>query len=271
MHRILCSTGALIGRPNGRDYHLLADCDKRLACDGFELMMYDSWYEKVDELAAFLRERSLRIPVMHCEKRIGESISRRAAGDWDEAFCRFEVNCQLAAFLGARLMVMHLWDGLLSDTKFENNLEAYAVLRRIAARHGVVLTVENVVCAADDPMTHFRSILERDAAAAFTWDTKMAAFHGQTESAYAPENRFLWAHIRHLHINDYAGGYRDWDNLRTLHVGKGSIDFERLFFFLKTIGYQGDYTVEATSFLPDGVIRWEELNETFSKIRAYLS
>ena len=41
MHNVYCSTGALIGRPNGRDYKLLADCAKRIECDGFEFLMYE--------------------------------------------------------------------------------------------------------------------------------------------------------------------------------------------------------------------------------------
>ena len=42
MREILCSTGAIIGRPNGRNYRLLEDLAKQLQCDGFELMMYDT-------------------------------------------------------------------------------------------------------------------------------------------------------------------------------------------------------------------------------------
>lgn len=37
---ILCSTGALIGKPNGRDYRLLESLSEKLNCDGFEFMMY---------------------------------------------------------------------------------------------------------------------------------------------------------------------------------------------------------------------------------------
>ena len=37
-NRILCSTGALIGRPNGRDFTLLGPCTQKLTCDGFEFM-----------------------------------------------------------------------------------------------------------------------------------------------------------------------------------------------------------------------------------------
>ena len=37
MKKILCSTGALIGKPNGRDYKLLEPLGKQLDCDGFEI------------------------------------------------------------------------------------------------------------------------------------------------------------------------------------------------------------------------------------------
>ena len=115
--------------------------------------------------------------------------------------------------------------------------------------------------------------MQSDENVRFTFDTKMAAFHGQMEEIYAKENRFLWekGHIHHLHINDYGGGYMDWSNLRTLHVGQGIIDFERLFSFLKEIRYTGDYTVEATAFDQRGIIHLDELNETFARIRAYLA
>lgn len=42
MNQLLCSTGALIGRPNGRDYRLLGGLSKKLECDGFEFMMYST-------------------------------------------------------------------------------------------------------------------------------------------------------------------------------------------------------------------------------------
>lgn len=72
MNRILCSTGALIGRPNGRDFYLLKDLAIQLACDGFEFMMYSSWYEKIHEIIDFFNMSGFCIPVMHCDKHIGE-------------------------------------------------------------------------------------------------------------------------------------------------------------------------------------------------------
>ena len=271
MHRVLCSTGALIGRPNGRDYRLLAPCADKLRCDGYEFMMYSTWYDQTEELARFLKGLSLFIPVVHCEKSIGESLSAGGGDGLRQALERFQINCQLATYLGAEKMVLHLWNGLSSDQFFDRNLSAYPQLLAIAQRCGIDLTVENVVCAQEDPLFRWRQLLSAYPGAHFTYDTKMAAFHGQIEDMYAPENRFLWTqgHIRHLHLNDYGGGYKDWQNLRTLHPGQGSIDFDRLFTHLSLVNYQGDYTVEATSFLPDGVIHWEDLNRTFAFLRAH--
>jgi len=244
---------------------------EKLTCDGYEFMMYDSWYEQADEIAAMLRGLSVSIPVMHCEKHIGELLAKNAPGDLETAQEQFEVNCQMASFLGAGRMVLHLWNGMISDRYIENNLVAYPWLRKMAAKHGIDLMVENVVCNQRDPMSHWRELLQLDGNAHFTFDTKMAAFHGQMEDIYAPENRFLWEqrHIRHLHINDYSGGYMDWGNLRTLHVGQGNLDFGRLFTFLKAVKYSGDYTVEATAFDQQGEIHLDELNQTFARIRAY--
>lgn len=268
MHRILCSTGALIGFPNGRDYRLIASVADKLQCDGYEFMMYDSWYEDRQALVRFLKALSLDFPVMHCEKSVGEKLSSGEKTETQRAFSDFRINCEIAGEIGAEKMVLHLWNGKPSDRQIENHLAVYGALKEEARRRGIELTVENVVCAARDPMTHFRSLLALDPDVRFTWDTKLAAFHGQMNALYDPDQQWLWRHIAHLHINDYDGGYTDWGHLRTLHVGQGNIDFDRLFAYLPGTGYAGDFTVEATAFLPDGVIHWQDLNATFARIRA---
>lgn len=267
MRRLLCSTGALIGRPNGRDWRLLAPCRERLTADGCEFMMYDTWYGQAEDIVSFLLDTGMAFPAMHCEKSIGEKIS---LGEWDEALRRFRVNCRMAEKLGAEKMVMHLWDGVTSDRFMERNRAAYPALREEAGARGVALTVENVVCNQRDPLTHWRALLQAYPDIRFTFDTKMAAFHGQLTDMYRPENREIWRHIVHLHVNDYGGGYLDWAHLRTLHPGKGTVDFDGLFAFLREIGYDGDCTVEATSFTQDGVIHWDQLNDTLDRVRGLM-
>jgi len=130
--------------------------------------------------------------------------------------------------------------------------------------------VENVVCNRQDPMTHLMTLAARHPDIGFTFDTKMAAFHDQLNLLYQPENRGVFDHVRHMHINDYGGGYKEWTKLRTLHPGQGNVDFAELFAFLKDAGYTGDFTVEATSFDQTGAIDFDALNRTFAMLQDLL-
>ena len=272
MNRILCSTGALIGRPNGRDYRLLKQFCPQLDCDGYEFILYNSWYDGIGELTTFLRELHLNIPVMHCEKSLSEHISAGGQEELQEAFRLFEINCRLAGEIGAEKMVLHLWNGLISDSHFENNLKAYPALRDTAEKYGITLMVENVVCH-QDPMSHWVELYRAYPDIKFVFDTKMADFHRQLDLLYSAEYDWLWKenHILHYHVNDYNGGYRDWDNLRVLMMGKGHIDFDRFFRFLRSTGYRGDLTFESTGFDQTGKVNLTGLNEQFALARTYLN
>lgn len=272
MNQIYCSTGSLIGRPNGRDYHLLEQYCPQLNCDGFEFILYNSWYGEVEELLVFLKSLRLNIPVMHCEKTLAEHITKGGEEELAEAFRLFEINCDLAARLGSRKLVMHLWNGPISDSCFENNLRSYPALRETAERYGLDLLIENVVCR-QDPMSHWVELYRQYPEIHFVFDTKMADFHRQLDLLYEPEYDWLWKgeHIRHYHVNDYGGGYMDWDNLRVLALGEGHIDFSRFFAFIRQTGYQGDFTFEATGFDLRGIIRMDRLNKQFDLARKYLA
>lgn len=269
---ILCSTGALIGKPNNRDYHLLKELSERLSCDGFEFMMYQSWYEERDEIVKYLQEAGLHIPVMHCEKAIGEGLSKGTEADLADSFRRFEINCEMAEALGVKKLVCHLWDGLTSDRNFGSNLEAYGRLLEMAERHGVMILVENVVCNMENPMKHWCELAGRYPDIRFVFDTKMAAFHEEENLLYQPEYEWLWreGHIRHYHVNDYDGGYMEWGKLKALSIGAGHVDFDKFFDFVRKTGYDEAFTVEATAFDREGVVDTEMLNGCFEKIRAFM-
>lgn len=266
MFKILCSTEALLGKSNNRDYKLLKELSTKLTCDGFEFMMYTAWYEEVEALITALKEMQLYIPVMHCEKHIGEAISK---GEFDEAYRRFDINCYIAGEIGAESIVVHLWDGITSDAHFENNLAAYGKLKDIADKYGIKLLIENVVCNQEDPMKHWCELKERFPEVHFVFDTKMAAFHSQMDLLYDEAYQWLWMdkHICHYHVNDYAGGYKEWEKLRTLPIGQGHIDFDRFFEFIHKVGYKGTFTLEATALDRNGVIDIDMLNKQFEFIR----
>ena len=272
MHQIFCSTGSLIGRPNGRDYRLLRTYCPHLQCDGFEFILYDSWYPETEALASFLPSLQVDFPVMHCEKTLTEHIARGGEEEEKEAFRKFEINCDLANRIGAEKLVLHLWNGIISDTHFENNLRAYPRFREIAEKHGLLLLVENVVCRGD-PMAHWVGLRKAYPDIPFVFDTKMADFHRQLDLLYDEDYAWLWQenHIRHYHVNDYSGGYMDWKNLRVLPMGEGHIDFDRFFAFVRKTGYRGDFTFEATGFDQEGKINLDRLNRQFEKARTYIA
>lgn len=269
MKKILCSTGAIIGIPNGRDYKLLEPLSKQLTCDGFEFMMYSSWYEQIEEIKEFVNGLGLFIPVFHCEKSIGEYISKGSEEELTEAFHRFEINCDLAKAIGAEKLVLHLWSGHVSDSNFQSNLSVYAHLNEIATSFGLVLGIENVVCNVENPMKHLCELREQYSNIRFVFDTKMAAFHEELEQLYEKKYEWLWkeGHIYHYHVNDYNGGYMDWANLRTLRIGQGKLDFERFFDFIRKTGYEGDYTLEASAYDEEGNVDVELLNRQFAYVR----
>lgn len=266
---ILCSTGALIGRPNNRDFRLLEKFSEELTCDGFEFMMFDSWYERRNEIIKYLQGIDLSIPVMHCEKQVGEILSG-GKETLKKALELFEINCEMAQALGAEKLVVHLWDGYTSDSSFGNNLEAYGTLAETADKYGVMILVENVVCNVESPMAHWCQLAERYPEIHFVFDTKMAAFHQEETLLYEPAYEWLWRnrHIRHYHVNDYAGGYKEWEKLKTLPIGRGNVDFDRFFDFIRKIGYDETFTVEATAFDWNGLVDTEMLNGCFDKIRS---
>lgn len=287
MKNVLCSTGALIGRPNNRDYRLLEKFAPKLDCDGFELLVYDTWYPEVDEMIETLKGFDLNIPVVHCEKALSEKLAGARA--WfddagyhyeemspkeDEASVKaaieeFELNLKIAKGVGADRMVFHLWNGIVSDKNIERNAERFGILKAAAEKAGILLMVENVICNEYDPLYDMNVVYKFFPDVSFVYDTKMSEFHGQTMKLFDPEWDWMLkeGHIKHLHLNDYGGGIKDWSNLKVLPIGKGHVDFEGFFLQLGRYGYDGDSTVEATAFDKTGTVDLEMLNECFKRIR----
>ena len=66
-------------------------------------------------------------------------------------------------------------------------------------------------------------------------------------------------------------GHVDWAHMSAKALGKGHIDFDRFFAFVRGMGYTGDFTCEATALNPDGSVRFDEMNTSLDRIRAGLT
>ena len=268
---VLPSIGAFIGRVNGRDHRAFLSVADRIDATAYEFMMYESFYPRANAILDDFCATGLDFPVFHVEKRLSEYIATGERSDLAEAYSRFAVNCRAAARLGAKKLVLHLWTGMASDGNFERHLDAFAELSAQASAHGLLLTVENVVCAHRDPLSHFAELLECYPDVAFTYDSKMAAFHRQEYAVFEDGYRALWqGHIRHIHFNDYNGVPGDFSKLAVLHLGEGNIDIARFASGLRAVGYCDTVTLECSCMLPDGTLVPEKMNASLALARELL-
>lgn len=268
MSKLYCSTGAIISLKNNRNYRLIKEFAPHIHCDGFEFLMYDSWYEEWEQIAEYLSNTDVDFPVFHVEKQVGELISRNETGDIEQAYKLFEINCKMAKMLGAKRLVLHLWGGLPSDRNISINIEQFAILREIAARYDLLLMVENVPCNHENPLAHLTRLKNAYPDISFTFDTKFAQFHRELDTAFEEEYQWLWnGAVQHVHINDYAGEYKEWKKLRSLHPGEGRIEFEAFFRELEEVRYKGTFTIESSSVCEDGTINLEKLNKSLKYLR----
>lgn len=287
MNKILCSSGAIIGRANNNDYTLLKEYAHKLHCDGFELMMSSSWYPDLDDVITTIKSYGLDIPVIHSQKSLGEALcgmtttfSEGCFHDYvmtpdedketfREGTVRFLLNLKLAEKLGSEKMVLHLWNGNVSDKNIEKNVERFGEWKELADKAGVELLVENVICNTNSPLYNVDLVARKYPDAGFVYDTKMAEFHDQTMKLFTSDYEYIVkeGRIRHLHVNDYGGGYMDWAHMQVLPIGAGHVDFDAFFRKLGEYGYTGDFTVESTALAEDGTVDFDMLNGCFQKIR----
>ena len=266
------SSGAFIGRRNGFSPDGFFSVCREYDCDGFEFMFYRAWYPELDAMLERFRALGVSFPTLHCDKMIGEGFSSGDPEEYRNALDLFRLNCRAAVTLGARLLVLHLWNGLPSDKNIGRHIEALSDLYKIASEYDLLLTVENVLCADRDPLTHLTAIAKRYPAARFTFDTKMAAFHDQMGEIVSPARRDLAERIAHVHLNDYGGGIRDFSDLRVLHLGEGRIDFAPFLSLLREIKYSGAVTLECSCFSSlDGSWKPEKMKASVATARAMLA
>ena len=283
MRNLYCSTGTIVSRLNGYNYHLVTriqpELQRRGLCDGAELMMLPVYYDHLREIADEWLGAGIVFPVLHCEKEIGTQLSDagRAAAEGDAAAAArlreaamkdFARNCEMAALVGAPRMVFHLWGGLTSDRYVEYNAAALGALCETARAGGIRMLIENVPSAAYDPLTNWRRLLPLPPDCGLIFDTRFGQLHRQIDETWADEA--VRAHIEHVHVSDIRGAARDFSTLRPIyHPGEGMIDFDAFARTLDRCGYAGTVTLESPVSSPDGADA-EKLARTLAYLRALL-
>jgi sugar phosphate isomerase/epimerase len=249
---ILCSTGIVTRAPDQTDHKAIVEHAPKLGAAGYELMLYEAWHGHLDEVVEDLRGSNLPFPAVHADKSIGAGLGSADGDEADEALATLEVCCRAAAALGAKTLVLHLWELPSSDGAIERNLERLPACVDTAAAYDLVLAVETVQGTAGTPLANIRLALERDPRCQVTLDTEFLAFHGQLADSIAAD--WLWAdqRVRHVHLKDFDGRLRDADGRRYLLPGEGSLDLQGFLTGLVERGYTGAITLEASARTPSG-------------------
>jgi sugar phosphate isomerase/epimerase len=255
------STGAVTRDPVQTDHRAIVEHGPALGVSAFELGVYAAWYGHLDDVVSDLRDSGLRFPVVHAEKAIGAALGSAEPNDVDDAFQRLELNCRAAAAVGAKTLVLHLWERPSGDADLERNVKNLPDCLDTAAAYGLVLAVETIPGDVGTPLDNVRAAVERDTRCRVTLDTEFLGFHGQLDASIAAD--WLWRDNRvgHVHLKDFDGRLRDGGGRRYLLPGEGSLDLQSWLTGLVERGYGGAITLEANAVTSEGKLDAARLKE----------
>jgi sugar phosphate isomerase/epimerase len=244
----LLSTGTVTRHPQFPDPQRILDHPVPVER---ELSIYREWDEhRVVELLDGLAVRTA-----HADKSIGATLSTE-----EPAFGRFERDCRIASALGARLVVLHLWELPDGDRYLERNLGRLPRLLDIAEEHGLTLAVETIPCSAGRPVENVLRACETDERCRVTLDSEFLALHGQLDRAGELGDR-----IAHVHAKDFDPGLwgtKVWN--RYLIPGEGTVDVDG---WLAALGWEGTVTLEMSAVREDGSVDGERLEKGLAWLR----
>jgi sugar phosphate isomerase/epimerase len=262
--------GAIARGPQAISEHRILEIAPHLDVDGVEVMIYGSWYGRLDQVAGDLAASGLSIPATHGEKSIGPDLVAEGGIHRDRAFQRFDDNCRFTAAIGGDRVVLHLWGLPDSDALIEQQLEDLPMLVDIAERHGVMLAVEAIPCVVHDPLRLVHRALEREPRVRVALDTEFLGMHDQLAEVFSAD--WLWSAgaVVHVHIKDFDGSIVDADTgrRRYLHPGEGNVAFGEWFDGLRDRGYGHAVSLESPIARDDGSVDFDAANGHLRNLRA---
>lgn len=266
---VYASTGAFVTRKNNRNYRLIGPVGDRMQIDGFEFLMFDSWNDEIKEIRSYLKATGHAFPVLHMDKSIGEILSEKGADGFSEAMRLYERDLETAIEIGAKTLVLHLWNGRHSDAHFEESLPIASEFCALAKAQNITLAIENVIPKTELSVDRLIAMARYDENLRFTYDTKMAHLKNENPLLHEEKYKSLLTDkkIIHFHMNDSDPNLYYDGRLQVLHMGEGTVDFKSIFALLKETSYTGTVTVESTSVERDGAPQIEKMNKSLVAIR----
>jgi sugar phosphate isomerase/epimerase len=263
---ILCSSGVFFVRgpdgrwivPDGPDVGAIIELGPQLGVDGIEFLVTRGMLGRLEAVAELLDAMTLPVAAVHAPKRVGAALPST------DAVAALDETARFASRVGANVAVLHLWDLPDSDRDFERRLEAVTIAAEVFEPY-VTLAIETIPCSVSTPLRNIARVLEREPRVGVALDTEFLAMHDEIEDAINAD--WLWPHVRHVHVKDYAGTLVSEDGGRRYVLpGDGSIDFARVFMALDDRGYTGAVSLEANAVRPEGGLDVDALRRCFARM-----
>ncbi|SDT07718.1 Sugar phosphate isomerase/epimerase [Microlunatus soli] len=218
----------------------------------FEVMFYNGWSERADEVLRTLIATGARMPVLHAAKSIGPALVTESADERWRASELFDLNCRFAHAIGAELVVLHLWGLPDSDARIDQQLAVLPRLADIADDHGVQLSIETLLCREQTPVDVVARCVAADPRVGITADTAFLAMHDQLEQVVADQRLWTTGGVDHVHLKDLVDPHLPWgQGQQYLHPDEGKLDLQGFLAGLRSRGYAGRVTLEAQALRPD--------------------
>jgi sugar phosphate isomerase/epimerase len=264
---VLASTGVITQAPDHTDHKMILEHAPAFGAAGLELVVHEQWYGHLDEVVEDLRSSDLSFPVVHADKTIGRGLGSEDADEGEDALERLERNCRAATAVGARTLVLHLWERPSSDEQLERNLDRLPACLDMAEAYKLVLAVETIPGTAGTPLANIQLAVERDRRCRVTLDTEFLGFHGQVAESIATD--WLWDHnlVCHVHLKDFDGRMRDAEGPRYLFPGEGRLDLQGFLAGLVQRGYDGAFTFEGSARSRSGELETARIEQAAAIMR----
>ncbi len=205
--------------------------------DGIELFLpKDFDEEKREILFSEAKKIKGKIITLHAPKNVLHKPAKTALPD----LVKLIKQCY---DLEIKIIVLHPPFQKSMDSLLKNVFYVFDNVIHFAARHNVILTIENVPYLLDPPQFYFALVKKYKSYIGITIDVEY--LHSTKYSLDKYPKELLKTYLQNMHIRDYDGESFDEEGKRRyLKLGEGLINFKELFEKIFEIEYNGPLTVE---------------------------
>ncbi len=247
-HDFSISTGCIASLLRDKDLDGLSQIVENLRAPGLEVLLLNSWTERIGEIATLFKEVAAPVHSVHGDKRIGGCFGHSDPAERERGIRSFKLAVDVAAQVGAPYLNIHLWDLPDSDDNLDRNLETYERVRAYARENGVRPLIEIVPCRRNTPLENMDRVVEAlGDDAAFTVDFEFLSWSQPIEEQIDAIGERHSARILNLHVRDFDGEpFSAEGRRRYIRPGHGRIPYERVIKALEHSAVSRVITLEAS-------------------------